>query len=268
MMAPILPKRPVGRPPSKKTTPAPKPKDTRNLVPAVSKTTAPVTRQEMQSERRVMYVGASLTELRDIFKVASNRVKEAISHCTPTGVHMNTHLYAIRDVAEYLVQPKVDIGEYIKKMSPQDLNPYMLKEYWNGMHAQLRYEELAGDLWRTADVQIMIGEVFKTLRLSLLLLGDQVEREIGLTDEQRNLIKRLIDNTMKVIRESLATDLTEIAKVNAADRAGSDAGKESSEDRPENFDDSADSADGATFRQRRQGKGAADADEEDGYADL
>ena len=43
----------------------------------------------------------------------------------------------------------------------------------------------------------MISELFKTLRMSLLLFRENVERETELSDRQRDIIVRLVDNAME-----------------------------------------------------------------------
>lgn len=117
---------------------------------------------------------------------------------------MGYPIYKLSEAAAYLVPPKAqDIEQAIKRMNPKDLPAALQKEYWAAQHARLKFEEDQGDLWRTSDVVATLSEVFKTARMSILLMRDQVERNTTLTDKQRDTIQTLIDSTLNDLAESL-----------------------------------------------------------------
>jgi len=85
-----------------------------------------------------------------------------------------------------------------------DLPPMLRKEFWTGQNARLKFEKDQGELWDTQTVVEYVSEAFKTIRMSLLLLSDGVERDTVLSDVQRDTIKNLIDSTLEDIRERLS----------------------------------------------------------------
>jgi len=77
------------------------------------------------------------------------------------------------------------------------------KEFWYGQNQRLNYLERTGELWSTGAVVELASDAFKTLRLSLMLLPDAVERETGLTVKQREIITNLVHNALEDMREKL-----------------------------------------------------------------
>lgn len=115
----------------------------------------------------------------------------------PCGERRGHPIYQIKDVAPYLVKPPYDIDEFIQKMSIADLPTILRKEYWAGMRSRQLFEKEAAELWPTSDVVDMVSELLKTLRMSMLLTRESVERETELSDRQRAIITRIIDNALE-----------------------------------------------------------------------
>lgn len=155
--------------------------------------------------RGILYEGCSLSQLSTLFDSDNREVARRIRNLAPCGERMGYPIYKLADAAAYLVAPQGDISEAIKKMSPKDLPPSLTKEFWAGQHARLKFEEDQGDLWRTTYIIEKLSELFKTLRMSILLMQDQVERQTTLTDQQRDIIRGLTDGVLN----DLATSLNE-----------------------------------------------------------
>jgi hypothetical protein len=111
--------------------------------------------------------------------------------------------YSISEAASRLVKPGYEIEEFIRQMSPQELPPLLTKEFWNGQNARLNYEKSLGHHWPTDEVVAYLGELTNTIRMSLLLVGDAVDREVGLTDGQREIIRRIMDAAVADLRQSI-----------------------------------------------------------------
>jgi hypothetical protein len=146
--------------------------------------------------KAIIYEGVSVSQLGAIFGIDNRTVTRKINGLSPCGTRVGHAIYELKEAAAYLVDPKGDIGEYIKKMNHRDLPPLLLKEFWTGQNARLKFEEEQGDLWRTEKVIEHMGEVFKTLRMTILLTRDRVERETELTDRQRLIIDNIIDGAL------------------------------------------------------------------------
>lgn len=154
--------------------------------------------------RAIIYEGCSLSQLSAIFDLDNRDIARKLHGLGPCGERMGYPIYKLADAAVLLVPPnKRDITDAIKRMSPKDLPASLTKEFWAGQHARLKFEEDQGDLWRTANVIETLSEIFKTMRMSILLMRDQVERQTDLSDRQRDIIQTLIDGLLNELADSL-----------------------------------------------------------------
>lgn len=154
--------------------------------------------------RSILYEGCSISQLSTIFGLDNREVSRRINGIAHCGERKGYPIYKIADVAHRLIPPaQQDVSEAIKKMSPKDLPPSLTREYWAAQSARLKYEEDAGDLWRTADVLATLSEIFKTARMSILLMRDLVERRTELSHKQRDIIQELIDGVLDDLSDSL-----------------------------------------------------------------
>jgi hypothetical protein len=167
------------------------------------KPTALATKSLDETSRAIIYDGCSLSQLSSIFGHDNRDTRRRIISLSPCGERAGYPIYNLAEAAAFLVPFQGDIEEAIKKMSPKDLPPAISKEYWAAQHARLKYEEDAGDTWRTGDVIEKLSEVFKVLRMNLLLMNDLLDRQTSLTDKQREIIQELIDTTLHGLANSL-----------------------------------------------------------------
>lgn len=162
----------------------------------------PKERSEVTSE--LLATGeATMAQLAQLFETDAKTLPKRLRGLRPSGTRNNTSTYKIREAASRIVKPGYAIEHYLRTMNHSELPPLLTKEYWNGQRARQIYEENAGDLWRTAQVVEAFADAFKTLRMSLLLTADTVEREIELSEAQRKIIKRNIDGAIDDLREKM-----------------------------------------------------------------
>jgi hypothetical protein len=208
----------------------------------------PADRNEVTSE--LLATGeASMAQLAHLFQTDAKTLPRRLRGLKPSGQRHNTKTYLIREAASRIVKPGYAIEQYLRTMNHSELPPLLTKEYWNGQRARQIYEENAGDLWRTADVVEGFAEAFKTLRMSLLLMADAVDRESELSEPQRKALKRMIDGSIDDLREKMVSRFKDyapstalIAPASVPDDSGlepGDSGVEaaSAEDYPEDPDD-------------------------------
>lgn len=157
----------------------------------------------------IIYQGASSRQLALMFHMDPSVVSRRISGLIPVGRRRGAMIYSIAEAAARLVKPGYEIERYIMEMNHLDLPPLLAKEFWNAMRSRLAFEESNGDLWRTVDVVRAFSEVFQTLRMSLMLMSDAVERETSLTDGQRLALRRLIDGGLHDCRTKLIEKFSE-----------------------------------------------------------
>lgn len=180
-----------------------------------------------EEDNNIVHQGATMTQICEMFRMDSRDVKAKLNgQVTSIGVRRGVPVYSIKDVAPYLVSPPYDVDEFIQRMGIADLPPLLRKEYWAGLRSRQLYEKEAAELWPTSEVIDTLSSLFKTLRMSLLLTREAVERETELTSRQRQIITRIIDNALeeahaatisKFSQEKLNTGRAEIFDQDDAD---------------------------------------------------
>lgn len=157
---------------------------------------------------RMSAEGASISQLSGVFRMDRRDVAKRLVPLKPAGERGGFPVYDFKEACRYLAEPLFSIEEYVAQMNHTDLPMMLRKEYWAGRRSQQLYEIANGDLWRTEQVIEHETELFKTIKMSLLLVHDTVERESELTAAQRQIIHNLIDsalqNAQKAVLESLS----------------------------------------------------------------
>jgi hypothetical protein len=156
-----------------------------------------------QMSRLMIYDGCNVSQLAEMFKMDPRTIQKKIRALKPAGKRAGFPIWRIRDVAPYLVEPKGNIEEKIKTMNHRDLPPMLLKEFWAGQNARLKFEEEQGDLWRTDKVLEHYAQAFKTMRTEILLVADAVDRTAEMSDRQRGILRKMMDGLLKNLRTAL-----------------------------------------------------------------
>ncbi|QVW27899.1 putative terminase small subunit [Aeromonas phage BUCT552] len=149
--------------------------------------------------------GCTQSQLCKVFRMDRRTLadKLAEANVSPCGNRSGHAIYYIHEVAPYLVKPLYDVETYIKKMHHNDLPKHLTKEFWAGLKSKQDYELRAGMLWSTDDIFERVGEAFKTIRMSILLFRDAVERDTVMTDEQQRKITQMTDGLLNEMADRL-----------------------------------------------------------------
>ena len=153
----------------------------------------------------LVYGGVSAAWLDHVFGMDKNTIKKKLAKCPVATMKKATPHYAIKEAAAYLIPPKVDLLSYIKSLRPQDLPPVLSDAYWAAQLKRQKWEVNAGELWHTADVMEVFGELAKTLKTTIQLWTDELERIHGLSDEQRKSLTQMSDGLLLEIHHILVT---------------------------------------------------------------
>lgn len=162
--------------------------------------------KEKESSDPIIFQGATQSDLCAIFHLPNMEVKARLMDVRPHGTRNGYNIYRIRDVAARLTTPDPNVIERILMMHPNELPKMLSKEFWMGANHRLTYMQRTAELWSTKAVVELAGQAFKTLRLSLVLMADAVERESGLSPAQREIIARLVNTALEDMRGKLVDD--------------------------------------------------------------
>lgn len=155
--------------------------------------------------------GVTVAFLSQVFRMDPNKVKRKLVNCPvldsrQRGQTQVQHIYDLATAAEYLVEPKADIATIVSRLKPEDLPPRINTAFWDAALKRQRYEENAGELWRTEKVREVLGGMFQTIKFTMQLWADNVERMHGLTKDQRDTIHNLVDQLQQDIYDHLVKE--------------------------------------------------------------
>lgn len=162
-----------------------------------------MSRSRTNEEKAALFDGVSISVLAAIFGKDKRTVSQAIRDVPASDIRDGHPVYKIADVAPYLVNPIVNIEEYLANLNPKDLPPQLQKDFWAAQLARQKFEINKGELWSTDQVIQALAEVFKKLKTSALLFSDTVEARTELTERQRKVINELVDALLDDTRKSL-----------------------------------------------------------------
>lgn len=167
----------------------------------------------------------TVTFLMDVFGMDRRIIKHRLLNLAPIGnAQGNNPLYDFRQAAAYLVKPVGNLAEQLKSFRVQDLPSHLQAPYWDAMLKRQKYEQVAGNLWRTEDVLDVLGEVFMRIRDSLQLWPETLAESTDLSDEQRAILIQMVDGLQTEIHGKLVDLPKKRQTVSLAGRLAEDEG--------------------------------------------
>jgi hypothetical protein len=161
-------------------------------------------------DRGIIFQGATVTQFAEMFNMKRQIVERRLSGCPKAGIVNGTALYHIKDAAPLLIRVKLTdemVYETLKRADPKDFPAFTNKMFWEGMGVRRKYEEQVGDLWHSSDVAAVASASFNAIRMSLLLLPDELTDTAGLNERQRGIVQGIIDNALEGCRVALIDEL-------------------------------------------------------------
>jgi hypothetical protein len=153
--------------------------------------------------------GVTISWLTTMFRMDRNTVRKRLAGCPEIRRGSgDTPVFDLAQAAAYLVKPKIDIREWVKSLRPADLPPYLQSEFWDAQNKRQKWEENAGDLWRTNAVIEAFADTFKLIKETMQQWTDNIERREGLTSEQRAILMQMNDG----LQDELYQKLVEFSK--------------------------------------------------------
>lgn len=201
------PKRKPGRPPKNQDD------DFDDLIgdaPAEKSTTAPFrgTGQPLKPDLELAHVYGGVTAdwLAQVFGSDRRTVQKKLARADDAVMgkdRRGSTKYSIPHAAAYLIKPKVDIVQWIKGLRPNDLPPMLNDAYWGAMLKRQKWEENAGDLWRSEDVLEVFSSSFFTIKTTTQLWVEEIDRKHTLTPAMRETITALADDLLAQLHQRL-----------------------------------------------------------------
>lgn len=151
--------------------------------------------------------GVTVFWLAKAFGMEVSTVRKKLSDCPHLARRTSGYVYSIAVAATYLVRPRMNIREYLEQMKAHELPTQLQPTYWEGVLKRQRFEVQARDLWCSEDVMEVLSEIFKTIKFTLQLWPDTLERSGTFSDEDRDTLTVLADQLAEDIHRSI-TDLS------------------------------------------------------------
>lgn len=162
--------------------------------------------------------GVTIAFLSQVFGMDQAKCKRKLVNCPVKkrqrrGTTQTRHLYDLATAASYLVDPKVDVEDVVKRLRKEDLPPSISTAYWDAQLKRQKWEEQAGQLWRTQTIAAVIGSMFQTIKFTIQLWADTLEAQTGITEQQREALNVMTDelqaNMFTSLRENAEENMTQ-----------------------------------------------------------
>jgi hypothetical protein len=168
-------------------------------------------RRYTAQDRAAIFQGLPVTMLAELFQMKRQNVERRLATCPTAGVNQTgSPLYRVADAAQFLVRIKLtdeQVRETLQRADPKDFPAMTNKMFWEGLIQRRKYEELTGDLWHTSDVVSVASSAFNAIRMSLLLLPDELSDKAGMNEQQRSLVQDTVDAMLESCRDALVDEL-------------------------------------------------------------
>ena len=149
--------------------------------------------------------GVSITWLSIAFRMDRKKVMRALHGVAPLRVTKRGPKYDLRVAAQYLVPPKADIGEFLRRATQADLPVALQNTFWMAQRNRQKFMEDAGDLWRTDAILDVLGEAAKQIKGMVTLWADNVARRVDLKPEQKKALRDQTDHLLRKLHEMFVT---------------------------------------------------------------
>lgn len=147
--------------------------------------------------------GVTVSWLAQVFSMDPKTVKQRLADCPPLYSRKAGYVYALPVACQYLVKPAITPEQFMKNIKQADLPPAMQDSFWSANLKRQKYEENAGDLWRTADVRLALSGMFQTIKFTIQLWADNMQKQVGATEKQREWMVKASDALQKEIYDAV-----------------------------------------------------------------
>lgn len=153
----------------------------------------------------IIHFGATAPDLAQLFDVPIARVKQRLSgRVKPmTSVDSSAPRWRVKDAAPYLVNPKIDVEEFLRSLTPAKLPPKLQSAFWQAQNERMDFEERQGQLFNADRVREMLSTITKPVRMTILMMKHEVASREELTPRQRAVIEEISDTVLAQLRAGI-----------------------------------------------------------------
>lgn len=160
--------------------------------------------------------GVTAAWLAEAFDMDIRAVKIRLRDCPVKSAHsrgtkMLSTYYELKVAAAYLVTPAFSTAEYLRGVKRGDLPASLQQTVWDALLKRQKWEEAAGQLWRTEKVREVLGVTFQTMKFTMQLWTETLDRQTELSDDQRKLIVELVDGLQSELYSALVENVGKAA---------------------------------------------------------
>jgi hypothetical protein len=151
----------------------------------------------------LIYDGASVNQIAAMFGMNNTEVARKLRTLAPSGVRSGYPIYHVKEAAEYLLKPRVDVEEYIRKVGMKDLPTTLQKDLWAALNGQLKFEEAQGAVFRAERVMEAWAEWMKMIRMRHMLAVDAAERDGVMPPELFEWFRAYMDDSLRALKDAM-----------------------------------------------------------------
>lgn len=158
----------------------------------------------------MFYTPVGITFLASVFRMQPRTAMKKLMKCPvleyKAGVGTKgkeVPHYDFVTAAAYLIDPKVDLVQYLTSLNSNNIPPHINKTFWDAMNAKAKWQANARQTWRDEDVLQVLGQTAIKIREVSLLWIDQLPDKVSISDENHKAMRAAVADLLQQIKISL-----------------------------------------------------------------
>lgn len=130
--------------------------------------------------------------LAEVFDMDPATVRKRLTRCPRLGMAGgNRPVYDFKTACSFILPPRMTAEEFIKTLHHAKLPPEVNKTFWQGLRERLRYMRDAGELWHTADLLKVFGQVNMMFKDRIDMWVEDIRDLKGISDDHVKKIEEM-----------------------------------------------------------------------------
>lgn len=142
--------------------------------------------------------------LADVFRMEQRTVLKKLMKCPVAEFadHLGRKVprWDFKVASGYLVEPRIDIAQWIASQRIADLPTHISDQYYKAMLSKQRWEANAKHTWRDEDVQAVFGEAAMLIRDTSLLWVEELPDKASISSENYHALRGEVTDLLNQIK--------------------------------------------------------------------